>query len=942
LAIKRVLNRIERAYRHFPAVRVRWIALVAVLAVAADVGLSIASRPKEERVEVSVFNSLTSFMRGWTGELVNPDYYEAQGQAFLRQFYQSTSGLPRYDLYIDPTELNRLEAPLDDRRTAQELWDYAHPTADWYDWKHWYPPGERKTAVAVLKSGEDLFPVHIRPRGEGSNHLRGPFKSWRLARIALPGRTDWPFPADVLNLSLPEFHLMEWIAYQIAERAGIDIPRTEPVLLYVNGVYHGVRLLRAQSGPALMRQQGQPIGFVIDPRNDRWDTMGIPDAPVRFDYRFGNQDLGGDFRTLRLDFRPDDIVDLYTFFLLYRSGHIVDTRIYLDPLGRRTQFIPWNLETPARSRTVAAPLPTERRLLDFSRFYFEEGGGVEYLFGELLYPKLTPRLLRDIFAKIHRVTRPGAPLDLERVKQDYRAMEERLRADIDAMPYWYGTRGFNFHFDVRELARELRDDWLFPVIEKSFTQAIAAAETAHLACSYATNADEGSALLGRLSCHSASPVGAELTALQFPDGTPAILRLVWDRNRNGRIDADDRRLPGAATADHFTIARDGFPLLNDGEQLHPFEVTGELNSYDFLMVGEGNADLQLKVAYRQPLTGHQDTISVTREADTALRQAAQAAALPDWQSDATPVATDASGADAPSDLPAFVSEYGEAAYRIGPGEHLLESPLVLPEGASLTVAAGAEVTLAEASYLYLTGPLYVEGAADDPVKFLSRGKPGTGGSIIVNYTRGPESRLAHFSWQGGGDLEITGIPYSGAITFLGASAVLRSCSFSRTLGARALDFRWARGDIADCIFEDLSGGAVGFDSSVGHVADSGFAALTDDAIRISQSNVRLDSVTVKGAGGKAIAIGGRSYTSIQGSHLMDSEVGLLVKDDSHADLTGSLIAGNRLGLHLNREELWRNSMTVSLRDTRFEENGLRLLKDPGTPERGLIVDGAPF
>ncbi len=922
-APRRIVDGLERAYRRLPRVRARYLVALALVAVVGKTFYDVAVRPADQTVVMAAFNSVTSFVRERPQELIDADYYRSQTDAFLRQFHQSAPDIPRFEVFIDPTELHRLEQPFDDDQNSRELTE---------TWRRWYPLGQRKSAVAFLKRGEDYFPVYMRVRGTGSNHFLGPAKSWRLTRINLPGERPWGLPSDIINLTLPEHYLVEWLAFEMAERAGMATPYVEPATLYINGVYQGVRQAGGQTGPSFMRRKGLPIGFLIDSRMDRWDQPGQPPPEVLYDYRFGNRRLGADYRDgVELKLTDDQIIDLFVFYMLYRPAHMVDLRLYVDPLYRSVTLIPWNLEIPrSNPKYFATSPPINRRTLDIALTNFEDLGSVNFIFRDLIYPRVTPQMIYEILAKTYEKTRAGAPLNLDVVKQHYLDEEARFAGELEAFPYWYGSRDFDFIKDTRVVAEGLKNDVLFHALNQAYGQMDEELARFEATCGFSPNGQRNG-VIGRLQCATAAGVGAVLTDMRMSQdgGSPDV---VWDRNQNGRVDRGDRLLSDGAEL----FGPEGFHLFYDGRELLPFYESGALNSYDFLLVGSRESGVPAAVGLRHPLDGRTKEVAVAPGQKGDFGSDVTLADL-EREDLAPPVPR-----EEPPALPAFIKKFGDRAYGISAGTHEIKGLLALPPGASLTLDPGATLIFAPEAGLYISGPIFAEGTDAAPIVLRSRDPARPGGGLIVNYTKGLPSRLSHCRVEGLAGQNINRVPYDGAVSFLGGKLELRSCVFADIPAAAGLRLAWAEADIADTTFSDLAGDGLLAQSSAASLARVRVERAGRDGLRFVDSNARVTDAVLQGAGDSALVAKRRSLISLRDSDIQNARHGLRISDDSHVTATDSAISCADLGVYVNWEEPNRNGMTVSLSGIAFEENRIDVLRDPGTPERAIRREGEYF
>ena len=236
------------------------------------------------------------------------------------------------------------------------------------------------------------------------------------------------------------------------------------------------------------------------------------------------------------------------------------------------------------------------------------------------------------------------------------------------------------------------------------------------------------------------------------------------------------------------------------------------------------------------------------------------------------------------------------------GAVALESTVTVPEGETLQIDAGTVVVLAAGASLEIDGGVVAAGTADAPIAFIPPDTDTAWGSVVHTSS----AAAAQWSWTffvGGGDAEAVGHCCGPALRHNGDGITLSWVTFMDCPG-KAI---WSEGDatIQHSLFQrlemgpELAAGAVLVEDShfldfaapddgdalyirngaEGAVRRSYFARGTDDGVDFMGSTLKLEGIVSRDYADKAVSMLGGT-TTIDDSLLLDSAIGLAVKDNS--------------------------------------------------------------
>jgi len=176
------------------------------------------------------------------------------------------------------------------------------------------------------------------------------------------------------------------------------------------------------------------------------------------------------------------------------------------------------------------------------------------------------------------------------------------------------------------------------------------------------------------------------------------------------------------------------------------------------------------------------------------------------------------------------------------------------------------------------------------------------GSIVIQGKEASGSHMSHVDIGGGSVALRNLINYPGQLNIHDVDSFqLENCTISNnSIGDDALHIAYSQGHIKHCEFKNTAFDALDMDIVNVTVSDSKFFNIGNDAIDLMNSKTMINNVNIIGSGDKCISVGEASQVTIQNSQLKNCQLGIVVKDQSIAQLENiefSIKPGNAIALY---------------------------------------------
>ncbi|MCZ6755681.1 MAG: CotH kinase family protein [Gemmatimonadetes bacterium] len=716
---------------------------------------------------------------------------------------------------------------------------------------------------AVLVHGPDRLDVELRKRGDTSIHWTTPKVSFTMRtdrRRLVASRRTWGF-----SVREP---LLSYVANRLAHDAGLLAPSSDVVPVFLNGRIYGLfRQLELVDESFLRRRHRMPgniyRGDAIE-RGERfkgmpynlfesaavWDRVAANDRPLAPPSRFPallNATHGTTFaehQQLMAMLDRDEMARLVAVLLVagdpYHMDDLHNQFWYEDPSSGLFHPIPWDIRLLRLGR-YAIPLNTMLRAM-------------------LRDPYVVEAVQEHLYSWVRDERAPrvgGAWAD---------SIVTRLA----------GT----FRYEYQ------REGVIPPVGRSDEVRAI----LQHNSDSLRTWLDDASVAFGAsldggtwiLDLETRGYTGAMLDGIQYSGRLQgAHPQIVLDLNRNGRLDAADRRLPTTVRpVPGGTVVVPGRPVslragwtMREERHLVPDRI-----HYRIFLTGVSSGTTPQPIV-RNRLTG----ATVRTTPWTAGELIAARTTWHPWR-----------------------YQEPEGRRHTWSGNIVLNDTLRLAATDTLLIEPGTTVRLGPEASLVAHGVVSAQGTPEAPIRF-ERADPGRPwGTVALQGPGASGSRFSAVEFRGGGGAAIDGVEYIGMVNVHWATDV----RFDRVVFAdnvRSDDtFHAVHAEVtvSESRFERANSDAVDFDISRGAILNSDFDLSGGDAIDLMASAPLIAGNTITRSMDKGISIGEASDPLVVANTLRDNAVAIEVKDASEPRILRNDITGNEVGIRVTRKN-WR-------------------------------------
>lgn len=262
------------------------------------------------------------------------------------------------------------------------------------------------------------------------------------------------------------------------------------------------------------------------------------------------------------------------------------------------------------------------------------------------------------------------------------------------------------------------------------------------------------------------------------------------------------------------------------------------------------------------------------------------------------------------------------------GNHILEKPLVIPEGFRVVADLPLTIDLIKHAFIHSRSPIFLTGTPESPIKIISSDK--SGGILILNTSI--ESQLHYVNFENLNTIVNQNLNLTGAITFYEAAVIFKNCQFLQNHCEDYLNIFRSNFQLIQCKFEKSYGDAFDGDFVKGKIEECNFNNSSNDAMDISGSHITVLLTTISGAGDKGLSIGEKSILNGHKLVLENCEIGIAVKDSSEATLTEITLNRSNLGITAYQKKSEFSSASIKIGNLIMKE-----VKVPFLREKNSII-----
>ena len=762
----------------------------------------------------------------------------------------------------------------------------------------------KKIEKATFNYNDKNYDAKVRFRGDGSGHWFWAKKSWRIEFAQQNGLNGF----TAINLITPSErgYITEAFNNYRARKLGLTVPDDDFVVLYVNGKKHGVYYQIEQWGKDFLERQG-----LSSDTNFYGDEL--PPQPLDPFSIFGELiDVEGKWKKFTsnpLDSK-DDYSDLY---YLLETLYASDDNYFIENIFNildKDSFLSWFVHGKLMQSLHQDTMHNARLYFDkdigkFRVLPIDVGDPDEGLNYFLVgHNPLIDRLLlqKDFLVEAQ-----------QRLWQ-YVSDEKNITDDLKAYDDLYSRVKVAFYQDkfdeetfgvVDNTIQTVRSrmERSFEFIKESLGQVSVASVVTK------GNLRDVPATV-EVSIVGYVPVALKSVVLETTNAggvLPSFLNLYVDTNNDGVFNSGDSflgLLDAAQEKNTFT-----YTSLDSGEMIYPhfipldrakFENIGNmdllaLNVYEpqpvkrnYFVVSRGEA-LEVnsvaftfenfvtgkKIQVKRPQYVSPDNFVGFEKKNYSIDQAALQHSMFYKDSDTTLV--------------------------IRPGLHYIAKTLIVPQGLTLVVQPGTQLSFAPHASLVSYSPVIARGTLDNPIRFFSAEQSPWGVFAIVQARETSVFEYAFF--ENGGSARVAGAIFSGTLAAHYSDVLVKYSRFSTAQGDDALNVKYASTTIMNSIFSNNSADAIDLDYASGGILNNSFIQNGNDGIDLSGSNLLIQNNRIVKSGDKCISIGEQSKNPIIFNNILNGcKIGIETKDASTPLIMNNVIVFNDIGLNAYRKK----------------------------------------
>ncbi len=852
--------------------------LVAVLAALVIAGLAaldyrcarvFAGLPYRDHIRAYLKNVV------WRGMLVNP----VKNIIFTRPENLSTTRLPVWEIRLSGKKLAALNNDL--------------------------PLSGRTYQSGTLLINGKPYPARFRFRGDGFWHWRSKQKSWKI-QLKQGARYEGKREFNLVNPRCTT--TLVWpITSHVARAMGLETPALQHVHARLNGQYLGVLYLVENFDHDFTAQHGLPEGALYEdealggpPFQDSWNSVDDwkirpPDAKQE---HVAGANPGETYERHLTDFlqcvamqddrelyrRLEELVDMDAYlrwwahaslFLDSHQDRVHNNRLYRNPTSARLRQIPWDMtinygRKPDDGIDLAAN-PVTERLLQSSRYVHRRN---EIIWETLQGPSGGDRLLKWFDAAVDLI-RPDIYSDpykdsFHMLFPFFMILSEKYVISMANLPVTNDI----FENDVRAIRTFLtaRMSYLARVLsatEAKLTLSAPPHNDALLPPSWAPVGviavevgGEAGLQIQSLRVHLAGewPAGSELALYYGDAAAPVRTAGVFE----GRGDAE-----GSAV---YSFAVD--ELLLPGRQARPpFGPAPVRFSFMFARSpsgGDAPAVLKVELQGIHPFTRRPVMLQTS-----GFTPAHAMASLAPGQ---------------------FVPKAPPPREIIWSGVKNIEGDVRVGTDEILIIRPGARLAFAPGASLLSRGRVEARATEGSPIIFTRATGAGSWGVVALQGAAADGSVFDHCTFEYGGEDEIDGVSYSGALSIYNADAEVTHCVFRFSRGDDGLNTKFSVTDVTRSRFMNNKADAYDLDFSSGLIEWNSFADNGNDAIDCGTSHPAISNNRILSGGDKGISIGERSRPVVENNFIARCAIGIAVKDQSQPVIRGNELVSNAIGI----------------------------------------------
>ena len=236
-------------------------------------------------------------------------------------------------------------------------------------------------------------------------------------------------------------------------------------------------------------------------------------------------------------------------------------------------------------------------------------------------------------------------------------------------------------------------------------------------------------------------------------------------------------------------------------------------------------------------------------------------------------------------IPDWITYNDNSAY-VAPGTWSVNSPVILPIGMNLHIAAGTTLNFSNDAYMIVRGAFIAKGDKDKPV-ILAPINQSWKGIYILEAKE--QSVLSHVQMLGTNFLVDGVLDLTGGMTFYRSNVKITNSVFRGSLAEDALNIVHSEFTISNTDFSDNRSDAFDSDFSNGTIRTSSFRNIGGDAVDLSGSSIDVHDLMMSNIRDKAISVGEKSTLIAFNIKVSNSGSAIVSKDGSNSVVDGLIV-----------------------------------------------------
>ena len=261
----------------------------------------------------------------------------------------------------------------------------------------------------------------------------------------------------------------------------------------------------------------------------------------------------------------------------------------------------------------------------------------------------------------------------------------------------------------------------------------------------------------------------------------------------------------------------------------------------------------------------------------------------------------------------------------------------------LVIHPGTRIESTGGTSLLSHGKIVAIGTVKSPIIFTRAPDCNSWGVVALQGAGASCSVFKYCTFEYGGEDEIEGVFYSGALSVYNATVAIEKCVFRLNRGDDALNTKFSSTDVLQSKFVNNKADAYDLDFSSGLVVGNIFEKNGNDGIDCGTAHPILKDNRILYCGDKGISIGERSNPIVEDNLLAHCKVGIAIKDQSHPLIRKNEFQFNEIAVEAYQKKKVFGGVKVAIHDSRFVNNGLVSESDKlsSISLRECLCDGGP-